>query len=241
MNLVLVVKAARENLAMARAVRAAELQRRINEARITSERMLQEATEAARIELDNQIAVHESALDEALIAAYNDNVPQRRVALDGFGLRYDGTVTALYRKLRDDGRLKTKGPGRKLPGTEAPAFPEPVDVETLIDARTTAHEPIFEDLGMVEIAEDFSIRLVKITLDWRDPYFNAIASKGRLGLPPEVTSATSAQLYLDHNGAIAARESTEPAYPEIWDHPVARWVKDYPDAALAGYNAAIAE
>ena len=38
-----------------------------------------------------------------------------------------------------------------------------------------------------------------------------------------------------------ARESEEVAYPEIWDHPVARWVRDHQDEARAGYDAAIAE
>src|SRR5690606_35699317 len=70
-----------------------------------TQRSVTESVESVRIDVDREVAVHESNLDEALIAAYNDGVPIRRIALEGFGNRYDGGVQQLLTKLRNDGRI----------------------------------------------------------------------------------------------------------------------------------------
>lgn len=236
-DLVLVVKAAHQNLALARKTRQTEQARRIQEFRIRMERELEIGIENIRRDMDYEVAAHESALDEAIIAAFNDGVPVRRIALDGFGNRYDGGASQLIAKLRADGRVGVREGYQRNTGESDPtvSFPKAVDVEALIDVRTTVDGPRFADMGDVMIDDDFSVRMVSVNMDSRDPYFNSIAKQMRPGT--QYARATSAMLYLGPDNLIHAQESEEVS-DQYWDHPVARWVKDHQAEAFEGYRLA---
>lgn len=66
-------------------------------------------------------------------------------------------------------------------------------------------------------------------MDARDPYFASIAKNARRGTP--YRHATTATLYQHPaTGELTVHESKETG-ETLWDHPVARWVKDnYRDA-----------
>lgn len=253
-ELVNIIKAAHSTLAVARKVRSAELARRIRAEKQRIEREAEQALDesAARVklELDGEVAAHESALDEALIAAYNASVPIRRIALEGFGNRYDGGVHQLYVKLRDDGRIgnrgnyQANGPVSIEDNRTEVFFPEPVNVDGILAEATTIYEPTFtriaEPLVLVDSPDDprntVYADAVTLTLDARDPWFRAIEKNARVGT--KYLHATSCTLYLHPaTGELVAHESREKG-SVTWDHPVARWAVEHPSEALAGFLAA---
>lgn len=253
-DLINVVKATHQTLAVARKTRSQELSRRLAAEKLRIRQEAEAALEAAEVtvkmQIDVEIANHASAQDEALIAAYNAGVSIRKIALDGFGNQYDGTVHQLLAKLRDDGRVGSREGYKAADNDEimpAPIFPTPVDVEAVLTETTTVREPVFtrkpEPLVLVPAGRNGEAPVlyddaVIITLDPRDPWYTQVAPKMRPG--SSHGKATTATLYLrPFDGALAAHESAETSDQYI-DHPVARWVKDHPEQALAGFNAALA-
>lgn len=250
-DIVAVIKATHETLILARQTRAAELSRRIAAAKLAAkqeyERRIAQIETVEKLRIDAEIAEHAAAQDEALIAAWNANVPIRRMALDGFGNQYDGAVQQLLAALRDDGRIGSKR-GYQRNNTPADeitptiAFPEPIDVESVLEERTNISEPVFEEKenGLMLVEESapgandgIQVNAVTITMDPRDPWFASIAKNARPGTP--YAKATTATLYLQpHSGELAVFESQETG-DIYWDHPVARWVKEHPIEALDGF------
>ena len=245
-ELVGIVRAAHQTLAIARRVRTAELARRMAEERIRAERDFEEAEIRIKDQLAAEIVAHEANLDEALIFAYNEGVPIRRIALDGFGNRYDGGVSQLVMKLRADGRLGHREGWQVNTGVSKPktAFPQAVDLQKIIHDSNTLDEPTFtvnpERLVLVpadENGEDgVSVVAVTMTMDARDPWFAQIEKNARPGTP--FRGAIEVTLY-EHpaTGELISYESRETG-ELLWDHPVARWVKHYPESALAGFRSA---
>jgi hypothetical protein len=243
-ELVNVVKATHQNLIVARKVKTQEIDRRLTEARIQAERDWAKIEATIRLDVDAEIAAFEAAEDEAIIAAYENGVPVRRIALDGFGNRLDGAVHAKLRDLRKDGRVgNVEGYQRRDDEAErVVAFPQPVDVDSVLAERTTLNEPTFtlnpEPLILVDPAPDGSdpgitVPAVTLELDERDPWFASIQGRARRGTP--YAQATTVTLYLHPaTGELTTHESKETG-DLIWDHPVARWVKDHQEDALAGY------
>lgn len=242
-KLVNIVKATHQNLALARKTRVAEIQRRLHEKRIEINRLLDNAEHQVTMDINHEIAVHEAALDEALIAAYNAGIPVTRIALDGFGNRYPGTTTQLLNKLRAEGLIGSRDDYQRK-GVSDPitvAFPEPIDASAVISEATTianaTYSALPDLLRLVPDTDEFDVPAVLLTMDARDPYFKSISDNARPGTPYRY--ATTATLYLrPHDGSIAAFESDEKG-TTFWDHPVARWVKDHPETARAGYDAAL--
>ena len=252
LELVNIIKIAHSTLSIARKVRAAELDRRVNIAKLDAERALEQALAGIRIALDAEIAVHESALDESLIAAYNANVPIRRIALTGFGNRYDGAVHQLISKLRTDGRVGNRV-GYQINGatsiedsTTRLFFPEPVDIDGILNDASTIAKPIFaalpDRLIIVEadpsdpVSLNVTVQAVRLEMDARDPWFRSIAKNARPGTPH--LTATSCTLYRHPaTGQIVTHESRESG-AVAWDHPVARWVVDNYSEAAIGFDAA---
>lgn len=246
-DLVNIIRVAHANLAVARRTRSAELDRRLTELKVRLARQLDEDSENIRLALDRELVAHEAALDEALIVAYNEGVPIRRVALDGFGNRYDGTATALFAKLRSDGRLGSReGFQRDSSGERTTvSFPKAVDVDALLNAASSIAAPSFTNNGPFTVVEPdrngnngIVVPSVLIHMDSRDPYFTLIAPRMRPDSPHK--GATTATLYLNFQGDLITHESRE-ASEQYWDHPVARWVKEHPEAARAGFDAALAQ
>lgn len=249
-----IIKAAHQNLAIARKVRESELRRRTTEDRRRIEGESQVAIEESgariRVELEAEIAQHESALDESLIVAYNQGVPIRRIALDGFGNRYDGAVHAMLRTLRNDGRVGNRegyqrNAGDLNPGDVTTEFPKPINVESLLSEATTMLAPRFlptpERVVLVEADADgvgeISVPGVTLTLDARDPWFARIAKTGRAGTPYK--HATHCTLYRHpFTRDLLSLESKETG-ATTWDHPVARWAIDHPVDAAEGFDAAV--
>lgn len=246
-ELINVVKSAHDTLLVARRVKSQEVERRLAEARIQAERDWDEIEARIRHDVIAEIAVHESNEDEALIAAYEAGVPVRNIALQGFGNRLDGAVHQKLRDLRADGRVgNVEGYQPRLTdGDRVVSFPKPVDVETILAEKTTISPPVFTlDGPLVLVPADTSglneiaVPSVKITMDERDPYFKQIEGNMRKGT--QWKGATHATLYLHPaTGALIAHESKEPG-DILWDHPVARWVKDHESEARAGVEAALA-
>lgn len=273
-ELINIVKLAHENLALARKTRAAELERRIGEGvlqiELSTTRAIQAINDDAettirtlkqraitstekqthrfRMEMDASLAAHESALDEALIAAYNGSVPVRRIALDGFGNRYDGGVQQLLAKLRADNRIGTRVGHQR--NTSEPAdvtvveFPKPLDMDAILEERTALEAPKFTRTKPIELVapdengiDGVVADAVRLDFDSRDPWFLSIRANARPGT--EHLRATFCTLYLHpFSGELVAFESQELGVT-LWDHPVARWAKEHPDEALAGFSAAL--
>jgi len=254
-ELVNIIKAAHSTLAVARKVRTSELARRLAAEKETielaAEKALEESAIRVKLELDAEVAAHESALDEALICAYNENVPVRRIALDGFGNRYDGGVHALFAKLRNDGRLgnrdgyQTNRSNLDIADSHTEvAFPKPVDVDGILTEATTFHTPYFTALpDPIELVpasrsmDAITAQAVRMSLDSRDPWFRSIAKNARVGTT--FADATYCTLYLHPaTGELMARESKESG-ATTWDHPVARWMVEHRVEALKGFHTAL--
>lgn len=251
-RLINIVKTAHQTLAVARKTRDRELARRLTEARVESERQLEQELETIRLDLDAELQKHASNLDEAVIAAYTNDVPIRRIALDGFGNRYDGQAQQMLVKLRADGRVGSSVGYQRNTTDELEAaqratvaFPEVVNVDELINHATTIHAPVFsvQPLPLV-LAEAtttepaFTVPSVQLDMDPRDPWFQSIQKNARPNTP--YLRSTSATLYQHpHSGDLIVHESKETG-DVIWDHPVARWVKEHKAEALEGFTAAIA-
>jgi len=249
--LIEIIRAAHRNLAIARRTKVSETNRRIAESKIELTRMIDEGAARIRVEMDAELEKHATALDESLIVAYNNNVPIRRIAIDAFGSRYDGTVTALITALRNDGRLGVRvgHQGSKDGATEvvtSTTFPSLLEVEEPLNSALEVQDPKFvpllEMLELVPAGEDgndgISVHAVELHLDYRDSWFKKIAKNPRAGT--EYLSATFCTLYLHPaTGELVAYESKETG-DTIWDHPVARWVKSHPEEARKGYDAAVA-
>lgn len=276
-ELVSIVKAAHQNLALARKFKSQELARRLAAHKLgvdqAAERKradlkakyeadlaatghaqlsaLETGSERIRLDLDGEVVTHESALDEALMGAYSGGVPIMRIAVDGFGNRYPGAVQQLINKLRAEGLVGSSvGYQRNsTPAEETDArveFPKPINVESLLNEASTISEPVFSALdgplilweSRTDSSENIETTGVLLTMDDRDPYFKSIAKSMRVGLNPQIAAARTAHLYVDGAGKLSAQESNEVA-DTYWDHPVARWVKDHPAEALAGFNRAL--
>jgi hypothetical protein len=249
-----IIKAAHQNLAVARKVRESELRRRVSDEKRRIESEAQRDVEASAIrireQLEYEVALHESALDESLIAAYNQGVPVRRIALDGFGNRYDGAVHAMLRSLRADNRVGNReGYQRNTEdrdlGVVTVEFPKPIDVEEILAEVTPMAGPRFvaasDMLVLVEAGPDgtgeVSVPAVILTLDARDSWFARIAKNGRPGTPYK--HATHCTLYRHpFTRELLSHESKETG-AMTWDHPVARWVIDNPTEAAEGFDSAV--
>jgi hypothetical protein len=252
-RLITIIKSTHTNLAVARKTRVAEIERRTAAAKraiqAEYEGRIEAATEAIKLDVDGEIAHHESSLDEALIAAYNAGIPIRRMALDGFGNRFDGAVHQMLRDLRTDGRLGNRvgyqrNTSDALDGETAVEFPKPVDIETMLSDVVTVQAPVFtrepRKLVLVEAdangENEVSVDIVLLEMDPRDPYFKSIHPNARPGTP--FLRATTATLYKHPaTGALMVHESKEEG-DVLWDHPVARWVKDHPEEAHVGFDTA---
>lgn len=250
------VKAAHRTHAVARRVKASEIARRLSEARIKVQREWDEIEAGIRLDVADEIAVHDSNLDEALIAAYDAGVPVRRIALDGFGNRVDGAVHARLAALRADGRVGNAEDYNVInPATgeiddtiRTTVLPEQIDVAAVLAEKYTISEPeltlLPDPLVLLEesapgAGDGISVQAVRITMDERDPYFNTIAGNARKGSPHK--NATTATLYLHPaTGELTTHESKE-AGELIWDHPVCRFVKDHPSEVREEFDRVIAE
>lgn len=251
-ELVNIIKAAHQNLSIARKTAAKELTRRrdAEALRVKNEAAL--ALEAGmlrvKMELDAEVETHASALDEALIAAYNAGVPIRRIALDGFGNRYDGGVHQMLRAVRVDGRLGNREGYQRNTGDgedTAVTFPKPIDVNQILADATNVAKPKFtllpEPLVLLEAGtngeDEVSVMAIQLEMDSRDPYFAQIAKNARKNTP--FRHATTCTIYMHPaTGELMTHESRETG-ESTWDHPVARWVKDNPDDAMLGVLSAI--
>lgn len=240
-ELIDLLRLAHQNLAIARKTKNAEALRRKAALTAEAERALQSALLKVEYDLDIEITRHEQALDDALVASYNAHIPVRRIAVDGFGNRYDGAVHQLLTKLRADGRVGSRD---KWQGEDAPmdtVFPEPVDMKEMLKLPLTVQEPQFTSNGYYELVPEsapgagdgMSVDAVLLTMDSRDSWFKSIAGNARAGTPWR--NSTTATLYLHpHSGELTVVESAEEG-ETIWDHPVARWVKEHRQEALDGF------
>jgi hypothetical protein len=247
-ELINIIKVAHQTLAIARKTRTRELARRVAEAKLQMEREFEQAQIRIKEELDAELVAHETNLDNALIAAYDNGVPIRRMALDGFGNRYDGGVQQLLVKLRDDGRLGNRTDWQRNAGERIQpevVFPEPVNVDEILAEAATIKEPTFtaldEPLVLVEPDKrgknGVTAPAVRLEFDYRDPWFKQIARNARPGT--QYKNATFCTLYRHPaSGVLTVHESRETG-AITWDHPVARWVKDHPTEALDGYRTAL--
>ena len=247
-ELINLVKAAHQNLNLARKTKVSETGRRLAEAKLQLERDLERTEIRIRDTLDREVATHASALDEAVIAAYEAGIPVRRIALDGYGNRVDGAVHETLRALRADGRVGhrvgyQRNTTPELDTRAETTFPVPINVHEIITESTSIAGPKFENTGSLVLVEPdrdgkdgVIVPRVTLTLDSRDPWFRSIENNARVGTP--FRHATSVTLYLHPaTGDLVTHESREDG-EVIWDHPVARWVKVHPDEARAGYLAA---
>lgn len=247
-ELIDILRTAHRTLAVARKTKGVELDRRIAEEKLRLEGMLQQAEARIKLELDAEVVAHEMNLDDALIAAYNANIPVRTIAGDGFGNRYDGGVQQLLVKLRADGRVGSRkgwSPSEEPIGNAE--FPSSTGVADMLLATEEVAAPTFslryDPVVLVEesaegAGDQVTAPAVVLELDPRDGWFGIIAKNARKGTP--YLSATSCTLY-EHpaTGEITAFESKETG-EETWDHPVARWAKVHPEQTRAGFDAAIA-
>ena len=246
-ELIGITKAAHQTLALARATRTSEHQRRIQLAKIEAERAFEAAKLRIESDLDFEVAVHGANLDAALIACYEADIPVLRIATDGFGNRYPGGVQQLLVKLRSEGRIGSRTGYQRnstdeLETSTTQVFPSPVNVEEILNTATTIGEPTFTllalPLSLIPGNPEFDVTAVQLTMDSRDPYFKQIAKNGREGTPYRY--ATSATLYQHPaTGEIIVYESKESGN-ETWDHPVARFAKTHPEVVQAGFDRAIA-
>lgn len=249
------VKAAHITLISARKIRTSEVARRVADlrfpiqqeiAKLQRELELAEATASA--EVDFEIAEHEAAEDEALIAAYNAGVPIRRIALEGFGNRHDNPVYLRLRALRAEGRVGnvTNRQGEGEERESGAEFPKAINVKDLVAKSNEVQKPEYTALPDLltllpesepGAGDGVSVPTVLLRMDSRDPYFVTIAENMRPGSPHR--DATTATLYKHPGtGKIVAHESPE-AGELLWDHPVARYVLDHPNEVRAGFDAAL--
>jgi hypothetical protein len=235
-------------LALARKTVTAEFQRRIaaEKLRLAADyqRSLEGMEARLREDMDREMLQHELAEDEALVAAYESGIPVIRIAQDGFGNRTEGGVQTHLMRLRADGRIGTRGGYQgKLPETVVD-FPKPVDVGAVLNHALTIQPPRFkrmaEPLVLVEASaqsDAITVEAVVITMDGRDPYFKSIADRARPGT--QYKTATTATLYLHPaTGELIAKESREMG-ETMWDHPVARWVKEHKAEAHTRFLSAL--
>lgn len=239
-RLVNLVKVTHNTLLLARRTKAQERQRRELVIRETFQAQIDAAIAQVAIDLDAEIAAHEARQDEAIIAAYNNDVPIRRIAMDGFGNRLDGAVHQILRDLRNDGRVGNRIGYQGNTALDAGvAFPETVDTESVLHESLEVQEPFFTvttDHEMIPGEPQYNVPAVMLTMDPRDPYFSLIAKNARPGTP--YLHAKTATLYKHPaTNDLVVVESREEG-DVYWDHPVARWVKDHPDEALAGFDSA---
>ena len=234
---------AQEELAAAQAV----YDLKVSMVRLSQKRSLEEGVEGVRQELSLEIVKHETNLDNALIAAYNGNIPIRRIALDGFGNRYDGGVQQLLSKLRVDGRIGNREDYQR--NTEESraetSFPRVIDFENILGEALTIGAPTYTlipvDLVLVEPNADgedgISVPAVRLDMDPRDPWFRQVEANARPGTP--FVRATYCTLY-EHpsTGMIVAHESREEGQT-LWDHPVARWAKMHSGRVEEGFQSAV--
>lgn len=250
-ELLATVKATRKTAEVARRMKEREASRRIAEAKIQAQRDWDAIEAAIRIDVADEIAQHVSASDEALIAAYNAGVPVRRIALDGFGNRHDGNVHAALKALRIDGRVgNAVGYQLRNDSTEERSveFPQLIDIETVLAEKAVIDEPMVTPLdGKLTLVEEsrpgaddgIYVDAAVVKMDSRDPYFNTIKGNAREGTP--YLHATTATIYLHPgDGRLVCHESTE-AGELIWDHPVARFVKEYNDQVREEFDRVMSE
>ncbi len=248
-KLISIVKAAHQNLAIARKTKAQEYQRRASLMRAELEaellRKIEEGNERIKLELDSEVVAHEAALDDALIASYNASIPVLRIAREGFGNRYPGGVQQLLVKLRTAGLIGSSEDYQRNSGDEVPAtitFPEPIDVEATLSEATTIEKPTYtllpEPLSLVPGEKEYDVLQVRLSMSPRDPWFGSIKGSARPGTP--YLYATFCTLYLHPTTKeLTVYESKEEG-ETFWDHPVARYVYTHMEEARAGYDAAIA-
>jgi hypothetical protein len=246
-KLVAIVKAAHQNLAIARKTKAQEYQRRTSLMRAELEmellRKIDEGNERIRLELDAEVTAHEGSLDDSLIAAYNAGIPVLRIAREGFGNRYPGGVQQLLVKLRNDGLIgSTVGQQRNTNDGITPtiAFPKAIDVEATINEANTISAPVFtllpDRLELVPGDPTFSVAAVQVNMDPRDPWFKHIEANARPGTPYK--RATDCTIYLHPaTGDLTVYESKEEG-ETLWDHPVARWVYTHLEEVMSSYRVA---
>lgn len=245
------VKAAHANLEVARRTKDRETARRIAEAKIQAQREWDRVEELIRIDVAASVNLHATALDEALIAAYNAGVPVRNIARDGFGNRHDSNVHVMLRKLREDARVgNVVGyQGREDESDERSiVFPDPINVEAILLEANEIQDPeitlLDEPFTLVEesapgAGDNVEVRAAVIKLDARDPYFSMIRGNHRKGSP--YMNATKATIYVHPgSGKLVAHESAEEG-DMIWDHPVARFVKDHNDQVREEFDRLVAE
>src|SRR5690606_6582441 len=106
-------------------------------------------------------------------------------------------------------------------------FPEPLDLETALNAVVTISDPTFtlldEKLELVPADVNgeggIAVEAVRLELDAHDPWFAKIAKNARPGTP--YLRARHCTLYLHPaSGELRVYESDEPG-DTLWDHPVA--------------------
>lgn len=253
-ELLSILRTMHQNLAVARKTARAEKARRAaleeHRLRLANEAAREEALAKADAEIEHELAQHESALDEALIAAYNSGIPIRQMALEGFGNRYDTHVHRLLGLLRDDGRVGNReGYQRNTrPADEVEtrvSFPEPADINKILVTATDVPGPTFTrapaPLVLVEPDENgeggIEVEAVILTIDSRHEWHRIIRTEARPGTP-HVGASTCTLYKHPATGAIVAHESQETG-ERLWDHPVARWVKMHPEEARKGFEAAL--
>lgn len=245
------LKAANQSHQLARRTKTNEIARRISEAKIEMQRKLEETEELIRINIANEIAQHASNADEALIAAYNAGITVRVIARDGFGNRHDTNVHALLRKLREDSRVgNVVGFQERSDGTtdRQIVYPEPVNMDQIIleatqiaDPEVILHEEPFELLppSSPGANDGVTVQAATIKLDHRDNYLASIRGNARKGSP--YTAATTATIYIHPgSGQLVAHESREEG-DLIWDHPIARFVKDHNDEVREEFDRQVEE
>lgn len=247
-ELVNLVKAAHTTVDVARRTSSTELSRRIRENRIRIEREHDESETQIKIDMDAEMVLHQSNLDEALIAAYEANVPIRQIALDGFGNQYTGGAQQRISKLRDDGRIGSKTGYQRNTGDSEPAssYPKPVDVASILAEATTMQAPTFKlmEQELVVIAATPTEEAItvssyaRLTMDERDPWFRSILGDAA---PGATLGATTATLFWNPYNATEMRVlgSTE-KIGKKWHDPVAYWVALHPVEAFIGFKSAFA-
>jgi hypothetical protein len=246
-ELVNLIKAAHRNLGLARDTRKAEEARRLHEAKLQAARDWEKIAFGIRDDLDRELTEHASALDEALIAAYEAGVPVRAIALQGFGNQFDGGVQGKLRDLRQDGRLGMRhGHQRnKQDAVESHvAFPTPIDVEAVLEEATTVALPTFEPIGRyvlfeatakeAEVAVD---QAVLVTMDSRDPFFRDIEEQASFSADRGSLSVVLYDNPFKPGELRAPGLNLDPK--ERWMNRVAYWVALHPVEAREQFDAAV--
>lgn len=237
-QLVGLIRVAHTNLQVAHRSRSSELARRLRENKLRIERDLEQTEAAIKINIDYEMAQHQSSLDETIIAAFNAGVPIRRIALDGFGNQYDGQANARLVKLRDEGRVGTKINYQRgsTPNLEEVVFPQPVVFEQLLSEATVVAEPAFKYLGPTEAADGTMVGAVTLTIDGRDPWLKTVQDRKAYGATHSLSVVLFINPYRDNLMAFDASLD-----PELrWDNAAAYWVATHAETARASFDAIIA-